>query len=154
MTGWAGGRGGLCQGPGTTTATSITLLLTSILALSPRGLHADTSTTNWHLSNVSGVAGTQTQLPCIVANTQKGSPTLVLWYKDGTRIPFYTLDLREGGNKGEYVANEYKGRVTSDMTGSKLLIKHLKGSDAGDYKCRVDFDNDPTLSALVNLTVF
>lgn len=64
------------------------------------------------------------------------------------------LDLREGGDKKEFVDHDVRGRVRSDLSGSFLTFDPLVGSDTGIYKCRVDFENSPTLAALVNLTVY
>ncbi|XP_069957875.1 protein turtle homolog B-like isoform X2 [Cherax quadricarinatus] len=112
-------------------------------------------TSKWPVSVIAGVAGAPSQLPCVVIQNQHvDTPILVLWYKDGARRPFYTLDLRESGDKEVYADPEIKGRVRSELTGSYLILDPLLGSDAGRYKCRVDFQDGPTLSALVNLTVY
>lgn len=68
--------------------------------------------------------------------------------------PCCRLDLREGDEKKEFVDHDVRGRVRSDITGSFLAFDPLVGSDTGIYKCRVDFENSPTLAALVNLTVY
>lgn len=65
----------------------------------------------------------------------------------------FRLDLREGEDRAEFVSVEIKGRVSS-QTGAQLTFNRLQGSDAGSYKCRVDFLDGPTLSSLVNLTVY
>ncbi|XP_066942556.1 nephrin-like [Macrobrachium rosenbergii] len=170
MTGRAGGGGGPCQREGplkaspkiitTKTLTAKTktralVIFTLFLAACPCVGSADPSSAKWPMSSVSGVAGAPSQLPCVVTHNQVGdTPTLVLWYKDGARLPFYTLDLREGENKEEFIDPSVKGRARSDVDGSNLILDPLTGADSGQYKCRVDFENLPTLSALVNLTVY
>ncbi|KAG7154807.1 putative CD80-like C2-set and Ig-3 immunoglobulin domains-containing protein [Homarus americanus] len=64
------------------------------------------------------------------------------------------LDLRESGDKEVYADPDIKGRVRSELRGSYLTLDPLLGSDAARYKCRVDFQDGPTRSALVNLTVY
>ncbi|XP_069170194.1 protein turtle homolog B [Procambarus clarkii] len=133
------------------------MVLVSLLLFvsGPRLLLAAMITSKWPVSAVEGVAGAPSQLPCVVIQNQHiDTPILVLWYKDGARRPFYTLDLRENGDKEVYADPEIKGRVRSELTGSYLTFDPLQGSDAGRYKCRVDFQDGPTLSALVNLTVY
>ncbi|XP_050721935.1 nephrin-like [Eriocheir sinensis] len=106
-------------------------------------------------SRVAGVAGAAGRLPCLVSHKHHhDTPVLVLWYRDGARFPFYTLDLREGGDRQEFVDPVVKGRVRSEVTGSHLTLDPLKGEDTGRYKCRVDFEVSPTLFAYVNLTVY
>ncbi|XP_069999461.1 uncharacterized protein [Penaeus vannamei] len=107
------------------------------------------------MSSAYGVSGAPGKLPCVVIQRQlRDTPVLVLWYKDGARLPFFTLDLRESGDKKEFVDHDVRGRVRSDISGSFLAFDPLVGSDTGIYKCRVDFENSPTLAALVNLTVY
>lgn len=68
--------------------------------------------------------------------------------------PARSIDLREMGDK-EYIDEEVKGRVRAKVSeGGHLTLDPLLGSDAGRYKCRVDFKDGPTLSAFVNLTVY
>lgn len=64
------------------------------------------------------------------------------------------LDLREGGDKEEYVDSSVEGRVRSDRSGAHLTFDPVQGQDSGRYRCRVDFEVSPTLFALVNLTVY
>ncbi|XP_069173731.1 protein turtle homolog A-like [Procambarus clarkii] len=104
---------------------------------------------------VEGVGGAPAQLPCLASHgAQNDAPVLVLWYKDGARFPFYTLDLREGGEKEEFVDPAMEGRVRSDVKAAYLTLDPLQGHDSGRYRCRVDFKVSPTLFALVNLTVY
>ncbi|XP_066948944.1 kin of IRRE-like protein 2 isoform X2 [Macrobrachium rosenbergii] len=110
---------------------------------------------NWPQSSVQGVEGMITHLPCMVARSHLGdTPNLVLWYKDGARLPFYTLDLREGVEKQEFVDPKLKDRIRTEYTGSHLVLDRALGSDSGRYRCRVDFNNSPTLSAIVTLTIY
>ncbi|XP_071531182.1 LOW QUALITY PROTEIN: protein turtle homolog B-like [Panulirus ornatus] len=132
------------------------LLLVAFLLVSwPRVVVSAMVASKWPVSAIAGVAGAPSRLPCVVIQNQLGDkPILVLWYKVGARRPFYTLDLRESGYKEVFVDPEVKGRVRSEQTGGYLTLDPLLGSDAGRYKCRVDFEDGPTLSALVNLTVY
>ncbi|XP_076065557.1 nephrin-like isoform X2 [Oratosquilla oratoria] len=106
---------------------------------------------------IEGVTGQGAKLPCrVIQERQEDSPVLVLWYKDGGRLPFYTLDLRTGSGDGreEFFDPSVKGRASSDFTGSHMHLKPLHRQDSGQYRCRVDFENSPTLSAYVNVTVY
>ncbi|XP_042884590.1 nephrin-like [Penaeus japonicus] len=133
------------------------ILLVAVLAVSaPSGVTAASlGASKLPVSSAFGVSGAPGKLPCVVIQRQmRDTPVLVLWYKDGARLPFFTLDLREGGDKKEFVDHDVRGRVRSDLSGSFLTFDPLVGSDTGIYKCRVDFENSPTLAALVNLTVY
>ncbi|XP_068239764.1 uncharacterized protein [Palaemon carinicauda] len=110
---------------------------------------------NWPQSSVQGVEGMITRLPCMVARSHLGdTPNLVLWYKDGARLPFYTLDLREGVEKQEFIDPKLKERIRTEYTGSHLVLDRALGSDSGRYRCRIDFNNSSTLSAIVTLTIY
>ncbi|XP_050687066.1 nephrin-like [Eriocheir sinensis] len=133
------------------------VLLVVLLCLSwpPRAMVSALLMSKLPVSVMSGVAGVPARLPCVVIQKQQEDlPILVLWYKDGARLPFYTIDLREMADK-EYIDEEVKGRVRAKVSeGGHLTLDPLLGSDAGRYKCRVDFKDGPTLSAFVNLTVY
>lgn len=133
------------------------LLLAASLWLPPLA-HAQTTivaTPDVPATRVAGVAGAAGRIPCLVSHKHhRDTPVLVLWYRDGARFPFYTLDLREGGDRQEFVDPVVKGRVRSEVTGAHLTLYPLKGEDSGRYKCRVDFEVSPTLFAYVNLTVY
>lgn len=47
-----------------------------------------------------------------------------------------------------------RDRLRSDPSGSRLTLDPARGPDTGAYRCRVDFNDSPTLSALVTLTVY
>jgi hypothetical protein len=85
----------------------------------------------------------------------------VLWFKDNTGIPLYSLDSRNGGRLKDATHSTLAGdlgerlyfAVTELPRDAKLKIKDVKGSDAGVYRCRVDFFNSPTRNYRVNLTL-
>ncbi|XP_071527602.1 neural cell adhesion molecule 1-like isoform X2 [Panulirus ornatus] len=109
----------------------------------------------WPVQNVGGVAGTAAHLPCVAAHSRPADPPiLVVWYKDGARRPFYILDLREGEGREEMVDPSLRDRLRSDPSGSRLTLDPARGPDTGTYKCRVDFNDSPTLSAIVTLTIY
>ncbi|CAL4119789.1 unnamed protein product, partial [Meganyctiphanes norvegica] len=111
------------------------------------------------VTGVQGVSGGMARLPCVVTEHRPGdAPVLVLWYKDGQRQPIYTLDLRphnEHEAEGREDADNGSERtVYSDDRGSLLHLRPLNTLDSGIYHCKVDFQNSPTLQAMVNLTVY
>ncbi|XP_042859976.1 hemicentin-2-like [Penaeus japonicus] len=152
MIGWPWGSG---QAPTSQWAATYYVILASVFLLSHQQQVSGEASVQLPETNVAGVAGAPGKLPCVVThNTMGGAPVLVLWYKDGARMPFYTLDLREGEDREVFVDKSMQGRVHSDEPGTYLTLDKLQGQDSGRYKCRVDFENSPTLSALVNLTVY
>lgn len=154
MIGWPGE---VALAPSNPWAARHRVLLVALLFVSwpPRAMVSAILMSKLPVSVMAGVAGVPARLPCVVIQKQQeDSPILVLWYKDGARLPFYTIDLRETADK-EYIDQEVKGRVRAEVSeGGHLTLDPLQGSDAGRYKCRVDFRDGPTLSAFVNLTVY
>ncbi|XP_045113418.1 neural cell adhesion molecule 1-like isoform X2 [Portunus trituberculatus] len=154
MIGWPGE---VALAPNSPWAARHRVLLVALLFVSwpPRAMVSAILMSKLPVSVMAGVAGVPAKLPCVVIQKQQEDyPILVLWYKDGARLPFYTIDLREPADK-EYIDEEVKGRVRAEVSeGGHLTLDPLQGSDAGRYKCRVDFRDGPTLSAFVNLTVY
>ncbi|XP_055679203.1 hemicentin-1 isoform X3 [Lutzomyia longipalpis] len=102
------------------------------------------------------------ELPCDVASsTPRDSAKLVLWFKDSTGIPIYSLDSRGGGPfesaTHSALASDLGNRLYfSSGTrphDAKLQIRGVKSTDEGVYRCRVDFFNSPTRNFRVNLTL-
>ncbi|XP_054717206.1 hemicentin-2-like isoform X2 [Uloborus diversus] len=105
-----------------------------------------------------GVAGSSLDLPCnITAPTIDDSVALVLWYKDESTTPLYSLDARRGQlEQARHAASDLLGgRAYLSITHrpSTLRLKPLLEEDEGQYRCRVDFKKARTRNFDVILTV-
>ncbi|XP_069958180.1 roundabout homolog 3-like [Cherax quadricarinatus] len=130
------------------------LLLLHLLLLCPQPVAARAGA-KWPVTSVGGVAGAAAHLPCVAAHPRPGdTPILVVWYKDGARRPFYILDLREGEAREELIDPTLRDRLRVEPGGTRLTLDPARGPDTGTYKCRVDFNDSPTVSAIVTLTVY
>ncbi|XP_014218330.1 nephrin [Copidosoma floridanum] len=97
------------------------------------------------------------ELPCDVSTpSANDSFILVVWYRQDI-IPIYSYDIR-GKNllkPSEWMV-EYLNHRTSFQTNrhpATLNIEHVTDTDAGEYRCRVDFKKNPTRNSRVNLTI-
>ncbi|CAL8139508.1 unnamed protein product [Orchesella dallaii] len=105
---------------------------------------------------VQALLGNIAELPCDL-NAHIGEKIrLVLWARNDTVI--YSLDARDKAlEEGQHWSNEQAlggrayFRIATDPP--SLVIENVKESDAGLYKCRLDFKNSPTVYHSVNLTV-
>ncbi|XP_061499740.1 uncharacterized protein LOC1281499 isoform X5 [Anopheles gambiae] len=102
------------------------------------------------------------ELPCdITAPSSQDGVKLVLWFKDSTGIPLYSLDSRSGvpisAAQHSTIANDLGQRlffsVGATPKEARLQIRNIKTSDGGVYRCRVDYFNSPTRNYRVNLTL-
>ncbi|GFY47200.1 ig-like domain-containing protein [Trichonephila inaurata madagascariensis] len=105
-----------------------------------------------------GVAGSTLDLPCnITAPTPDDSVALVLWYKDESTTPLYSLDARRGLlDQARHAASDLlNGRAYLSITHrpSTLQLKPLLADDEGQYRCRVDFRKARTRNFDVILNV-
>lgn len=105
-----------------------------------------------------GVAGSSLDLPCnITAPSPDDSVALVLWYKDDSTTPLYSLDSRRGRlEQARHAASDQlEGRAYLSITHkpSTLRLKPLLEEDEGQYRCRVDFKKARTRNFDVLLTV-
>ncbi|XP_033322512.1 neural cell adhesion molecule 2 [Megalopta genalis] len=110
--------------------------------------------------DVSAVAGFKAQIPCdIDLSTGSEEVSMVFWYKgerDGE--PIYSVDARGKSIKearlwsDPYVFGK-RATMRTKVEPAKLEIDPLETSDAGVYRCRVDYKNSPTRNQKVNLTV-
>ena len=111
-------------------------------------------------------------LPCDISNNNPGDRvTLLLWYKEdrsggGMGSPIYRIDART--NKDimigqstvpilDWVNEELlgKNRVSFDtqLSPASLKIRNVSESDAGLYRCRVDFTTSQTRTERINFKV-
>ncbi|CAH0774686.1 unnamed protein product [Bemisia tabaci] len=103
------------------------------------------------------VQGGEARLPCDVSGDRVN---MVLWFKDSTGIPLYSLDAR-GGNVRQathWAVSGDLGERCSSAMGTEdreaiLTIKNVNYDDQGIYRCRVDFMDSPTKNYRVNLTL-
>lgn len=101
--------------------------------------------------------GSGTKLPCDLAAPAR-DVGMVMWFKDGARMPLYTVDFRNGppvhwaltgevGSRSHFVLNQ------SDPSSAHLAVEKVARSDEGVYRCRVDYVDSPTRNYRVNLSV-
>lgn len=110
--------------------------------------------------NVSAVAGFKAQIPCDIDPTSRSEVvSMVFWYKDERDgEPIYSLDARGKSIaqaklwSDSYVFDE-RATMRTNVDPAKLEIDPLEATDAGVYRCRVDYKNSPTRNQKVNLTV-
>lgn len=110
--------------------------------------------------NVSAVAGFKAQIPCDIDPASRSEVvSMVFWYKDERDgEPIYSLDARGKSIaqaklwSDSYVFDE-RATMRTNVDPAKLEIDPLEATDAGVYRCRVDYKNSPTRNQKVNLTV-
>lgn len=111
------------------------------------------------MPSVTAVEGGRAELPCDIVITGKPSDrvSILLWYKDKSGAPIYTLDLRgKALPNGSHTTTEIldkRARFQMTTQPAILLIEPIQPDDAGEYRCRVDFDRTRTRNKLVRLNV-
>lgn len=106
------------------------------------------------------MAGIKAAIPCDIDPPSRSEVvSMVFWYKgekDGE--PIYSVDAR-GRSIGQAKLwsdpHVFGTRATmrTNVEPAKLEIDPLEATDAGVYRCRVDYKNSPTKNQKVNLTV-
>ncbi|XP_068082837.1 nephrin-like [Anabrus simplex] len=115
------------------------------------------------MSETSAVVSGVAHLPCdLEPPISEDKVTLVIWYKDGAKLPIYSFDVRGrllqqgmhwadekalGGRSYFHISND---PIVGD---SHLTVESIREADEGSYRCRVDFKRSPTRNTIVNLTV-
>ncbi|XP_046600851.1 B-cell receptor CD22 [Neodiprion lecontei] len=107
------------------------------------------------------VEGDHVELPCDVTPPRPtDSVSMVLWFKDDSGIPLYSLDARGGvlNNSVHAALVNDLGKKSFFLVGdghqrARLKIANVTFNDQGVFRCRVDFANSPTRNYRVNLTL-
>ncbi|XP_073817369.1 motor axon guidance molcule sidestep isoform X4 [Musca autumnalis] len=104
--------------------------------------------------------GKSVDLPCDLTPPGQDSVKLLLWFKDTTGIPLYSLDSRGGNVKlatHSAIASDLGQRlffsIGDNPKDSRLQIRDVKPTDGGVYRCRIDYFNFPTRNYRINLTL-
>ena len=97
-------------------------------------------------------------LPCdITPPTPDDTVALILWYKDDALTPIFTMDSRKGflDQARTLTASTLDNRAyfNSHNRPAFLHIDPIRHSDAGDYRCRVDFKKARTVNTVISLKV-
>ncbi|XP_022644624.1 uncharacterized protein LOC111243395 isoform X3 [Varroa destructor] len=97
-------------------------------------------------------------LPCNIEPPAKDDEVvLVLWYKDETPAPIFTLDARKANlDRAKQAAlSELGSRAYFNMANRPafLQLDPVKEEDAGEYRCRVDFKKARSINTVINLRV-
>ncbi|XP_022693116.1 protein turtle-like [Varroa jacobsoni] len=132
------------------------------------GLHIEPEVTT-----VRAVVGGRAHLPCDieVPSPQRGSDandgdssggiSLILWYHGDSHsrggIPIYSLDARDLplSRARPFPSAEYNNRAYFDVIARPPLLKiePVQETDAGEYRCRVDYSRQRTQNRIVYLDV-
>ncbi|XP_075223247.1 motor axon guidance molcule sidestep [Lycorma delicatula] len=101
--------------------------------------------------------GQDAELPCDLTAPPGDRLNMVLWFKDSTGIPLYSLDSRTGDltTATHWAISDELGTRSYFLTngGARLRIARVTAQDEGVFRCRVDFFNSPTRNFRVNLTL-
>ncbi|KAL1418297.1 hypothetical protein MTO96_005765 [Rhipicephalus appendiculatus] len=116
---------------------------------------------NWAVAcptSIVAVSGGKVALPCDISRSSPDdSVTLVLWYKDESLAPIFTIDSRKHhvDQVGQPLAPGLERRLFFDMGHSPahLRIDPVKKEDAGKYRCRVDFRSARSVNTVINMKV-
>ncbi|XP_076335815.1 neural cell adhesion molecule 2-like isoform X2 [Tachypleus tridentatus] len=97
-------------------------------------------------------------LPCDVSSpSADDSAALILWYKDDSAQPIYTLDARRGNVDHAHQSSspELESRAYFNMINRPafLQLDPVKEGDAGEYRCRVDFHKARTVNTVITLKI-
>ncbi|XP_054259199.1 neural cell adhesion molecule 1-like [Macrosteles quadrilineatus] len=141
------------------------LLLNLVAGLrgDPQGDDAVVFQRNLPAEVVWAVPGVDAELPCDLSAPHGDRVIMVLWFKDATGVPLYSLDARNhtlGDAPLHWASTDSQGKRCHFLLRSSdpdhraaLKITNVQESDEGIFRCRVDFLNSPTRNYRVNLTM-
>ncbi|GFU00828.1 nephrin [Nephila pilipes] len=110
---------------------------------------------------VIGVAGSPVNLPCNITppgeEDAEDAIALVLWYKDESTTPIYSLDARQGSlDQARHAAKDSlnaRAHLSISERPAFLKLDPVMMEDEGEYKCRADFKKARTRYMSVFLKV-
>nr|XP_045604086.1 nectin-4-like [Procambarus clarkii] len=112
------------------------------------------------LAAVYVVRGETVRLPCNLISEPEDPVILVLWYKNGTKTPVYSVDSRprgqQKGGQSSRSSDFFRGRADIRKQGGwnwTLVVREAEFRDQGEYRCRLDFQSSPTHNARIFLHV-
>jgi len=139
---------------------SMFAIILSLLCFPKTGVTIQTTTTTvLDMIDTVSVTGHRAFLPCDLTPPNPSEVVyLVLWYRGDAGEPLYSYDARHGSwNLGARWSDDsqFGSRAYFQLSSSpaELRIEDIKNSEAGVYRCRVDFKSAPTRNSLVNLTI-
>lgn len=109
--------------------------------------------------HITAVQGDPVYLPCDISTNEEGDGmVIVLWYKGDSGTPIYSLDTRDRSLEqaerwSSDTAFSSRAYFITEKSVAELGIERIYESDAGVYRCRVDFKRAQTRNSKVNLTV-
>lgn len=111
-------------------------------------------------TQITGLAGSSVNLPCDISLPNNHERvTLILWYREDLGVPIFSLEVGTDGSIASGVVwsdQEWLGdraQFRPEAFPALLRIHDISGSDAGKYRCRVDFAEAPSRNSWINLTV-
>ncbi|VVC29732.1 Fibronectin type III,Immunoglobulin subtype,Immunoglobulin-like domain,Immunoglobulin-like [Cinara cedri] len=104
---------------------------------------------------ISAIIGDNAELPCDIQNGNLTEwPILIIWYK-GQDHAIFSVDHRENFSGSIWSENSMEGRVhySKNKGIAVLIIKNVRSSDIGQYRCREDFKYSPTQNNFIQLDI-
>lgn len=92
-----------------------------------------------------GMKGDKVYLACNSSHWYENSVSLVLWYREFSDVPIYTLDVRESLSKSHHIKSPaYKDRTFFDVSVNppRLVLDNVTKADEGLFRCRVSIQFD------------
>lgn len=87
------------------------------------------------------VKGDKVSLACNSSHWYENSVSLVLWYREFSDVPIYTLDVRDGSlSKSHHIKSpSFKDRAYFDVSINppRLVLDNVTKLDQGLFRCRV-----------------
>lgn len=107
---------------------------------------------------VQAVSGGRLNLPCDVTSPlPDDSVSLVLWYRDDSAVPVYSVDARRSPlSQARHAADDNlvgRAHFSAVPQPAVLVVDSVTRRDEGIYRCRVDFKKARTQHSVLSVTV-